>query len=95
MSQSGYYYSAVPLFISIVRTLMPVQVPLRVQAMITRLPLIHVRLSPSKLTVFHGKVAHSQVPEQPLPPRHNPLILMKLDSKAGNVSCVSDSYWRI
>ena len=95
--QSGDNYGAIPLLISIVQTLIPVQAPpgLRVPAMITRILLVHVRLRLFKLAAFHGTVAQCLVIEQLHPPRHNPLIPMKWGSKAGNVSSVSDSYCRI
>ena len=88
-------YSAVPLFISIIRTLMAVQALLRAPGMTTRLPLLHVRLRPFKLAAFHGTAAQCQVLELPHPHRYNILVPMKWRSKAGNVSSVSDSYWRI
>jgi len=91
--QTGNSYSAIPVFISIVRTLTPVQTLLRVSTRITRLPFTHVRLSPFELAAFQGTVVQCQVLEQPHPPRHNPLIPMKR-AKATDVSSVSDLYWR-
>ena len=75
--QPGNIYSATPLFISIIRTLKPVQALLRAPDMTTRLPLLHVRLRPFKLAASHGTAAQCQVLELPHPNRYNPLHPME------------------
>jgi len=86
--QTDNGHGAIPSSALIVRTLMPVQAP---RPTITEdILLIHMRLLPLKLAA-HRRVAHCQVPGQPLPARHNPSIPIE-QSNIGNVSPASESY---
>lgn len=71
-TDNDYGYSAIPMFISTVRTLMPVQTHLRVPARITRLPLtIHLLtthlISPHRSKTNLTPQHHNNHPHHPMP----------------------------